>query len=423
MGIKDYIKNKRLVKSFGKLALGLLLALSVVSILDLHPAVEIPLIFLLCLIFLGAVSFKIEKLFQKDSKRQLYHLLIELDIGVINFSKLTVFQAINQIVEKLRDRNLKETRYRENLFKQMDLGIITFDEKLQIKRSSLTSLRSIFPKGSNPHNKNVAEYLFTKSELGEDELNGIEFHFTSVLGMTDIQWKLSSSSFPEEVIFRVAGRKHYIKMRYIPIFQGEIIKEISIILQDVTEHKKFESEAVRREQEIEKIFALLQVSDSLFELFMDETRSLFDGIKADLKAIRTASDEKVNEIANRMFRSVHTIKANSKLFKLNSIQDVAHEVESYLSDLRSGKIQYDAKSFMELTQKVMAISEEIYSYASLRKEILSSIDRKRDQNLKYRVQWIRSLLNQFAYIIRDPQFEPRHLRNIQKEFGRVRTHR
>ena len=36
----------------------------------------------------------------------------------------------------------------------------------------------------------------------------------------------------------------------------------------------------------------------------------------------------------------------------------------------------------------MAISEEIYSYASLRKEIMSSFDSKKDHNLKYRIQWI-----------------------------------
>ncbi|SMF34496.1 ATP-binding protein [Pseudobacteriovorax antillogorgiicola] len=417
MGIRDHVKDKRLVKITGILTGLLLSGLALILSLGLPLFLELSLVLTVLLVFLYYVITEVERSLGKRSKAELYHLLNELNIGVINLSKLTVSESIAAIIDRILDRNLKETRYRNALFDRLELGIVTFGEKLVVKRASMASLEAIF--GKNSEGKGVIDFLFEKTDLSKESIRSLEFHFTSVLGMPEMQWKLSMPNFPEELSCRFKHRKRFIKAYYIPIYEEKVVKEISIVLQDVTEHRRFQSEAVRREQEIEKIFALLQVSDSLFELFMDETRSLFEGIKADLKAIRTAAPEQMNDIANRMFRSVHTIKANSKLFKLNSIQDVAHEVEHYLSELRSGKIAYEPKTFIELTQKVMAISEEIYSYASLRKEILSSIDRKRDQNLKYRVQWIRSLVNQFAYILRDPQFEPRHLRTIQKEFGRA----
>ena len=419
MRIQELLKSQKFKKGAGK-PLGILVfGICVISFFQMSWLVEVLLTSSLSL----AVAVKLlnlgEELQDKAFKKKLYHLLMELNVGMINLTKSSSEESINIIVEKLRDRNLKEIRYRESLFKKMDLGIVTFGQNLEVKRSSISTTISAILGDEGINKRNIIESVYDKSELSGEEKRSIHFHFTSVLGMGEMQWRLSSGNLPEDVPFKIKGKRSTVRLRYIPIIEDDTVQQISIVLQDITEYKKMESEAIRREKEIEKIFALLQVSDNVFELFMDETRSLFENIKADLKLIRSSDEKEGKEIAGRMFRHVHTIKANSKLFKLNSIQDVAHEVEDYLSDLRSDKIPFEKSAFMALTQKVMAISEEIYSYASLRKEILGSVDSKKDHSLKYRVQWIRSLLNQFANILRNPQFEPRHLKVIQKELGRA----
>jgi signal transduction histidine kinase len=281
----------------------------------------------------------------------------------------------------------------------------------------------IFPKSLSTaedlDGRDLIEMLGLVTRLNQDELQMLKFQLGHAFGMNKIQWTATSFSLPQEAQLK-RGPSAFARLSYIPVYESEKLACVHMIMQDISEIKEREVKAEQQRKDMEKFFALLQVSDSLFELFMSETRKLFEDIKYDLKSLR----EKVGsnspiDTANRMFRAVHTIKANAKLFKLTSIQDVAHTVEHYLEELRTGKRTFTPSVLAELTQKIMAISEEVYSYASLRKEILNTSERSSAFNLKYRVQWIRSLMNQFASILRDPKFEQRHLKLIQKEFGRA----
>ncbi len=266
--------------------------------------------------------------------------------------------------------------------------------------------------------EDLVKWLGKLTKLNLEDQNLIRFQMQHAFGMNSIQWNVCSMTLPREASLRTKGNS-YIRISYIPLFKDEKLEIVHIILQDISEIKEREDQAQQQRKEMEKFFALLQVSDSLFELFMSETRKLFDEIKQDLKILRENKATSYQEVAGRMFRAVHTIKANARLFKLNSIQDVAHQVENFLDELRSGARVYAPKTIGELTMQIMTISEEVYSYASLRKEILNTADRNSGFNLKYRVQWIRSLMNQFASVLRDPKFEQRHLQLIQKEFSRA----
>lgn len=256
------------------------------------------------------------------------------------------------------------------------------------------------------------------TRLNLDDQGLMRFQMQHAFGMNAIQWNVTAMNLPREAQLH-KGAHSFVRISYIPLFQEEKLTRVHVIMQDISEIKEREDQAQQQRREMEKFFALLQVSDSLFELFMSETRKLFDEIKSDLKLLRENKAKSYQEVAGRMFRAVHTIKANARLFKLNSIQDVAHQVENFLEELRSGTRVFAPKTLGELTQQIMTISEEVYSYASLRKEILNTTDRNSGFHLKYRVQWIRSLMNQFASVLRDPKFEKRHLQLIQKEFSRA----
>jgi signal transduction histidine kinase len=280
----------------------------------------------------------------------------------------------------------------------------------------------IFPKSLSTADdldgRDLIEMLGLVTRLNQDDLQMLKFQLSHAFGMNKIQWTATSFSLPQEAQLK-RGPTAFARLSYIPVYENEKLSCVHMIMQDISEIKEREVQAEQQRKDMEKFFALLQVSDSLFELFMSETRKLFEDIKFDLKSLREKASHNPIDTANRMFRAVHTIKANAKLFKLTSIQDVAHTVEHYLEELRTGKRTFTPSVLAELTQKIMAISEEVYSYASLRKEILNTSERSSAFNLKYRVQWIRSLMNQFASILRDPKFEQRHLKLIQKEFGRA----
>lgn len=349
-------------------------------------------------------------------------------LSLMNFSLTIVSLAIGLCIasifrqpkNEVKAKNLPKSSHSslsaDQILSSVEVGYISFSEDMRISESNLSTIRGI---QLIENSQDVMSSFFKMCELDSEQLSSTQFNLSTTFGMSELQWKLNSQNLITETIFKADNDHISLRLKYIPTIEEEKVVKISIVIQDISEHKKYEKEASKREQEIEKIFALLQVSDSLFELFMDETRTLFDDIKCNLKLLRNAEDEMINELTNQMFRSVHTIKANSKLFKLHAIQNVAHEVEQYLADIRDLKIQFDVNSLETLTKKIMSISEEIYSYASLRKEILSSFEQKKDQSIKYRVQWIRSLLSQFTYVLRDPQFEIRHLRSVHREISRA----
>lgn len=265
-------------------------------------------------------------------------------------------------------------------------------------------------------NRDFADLLESLTRLPRNEISLLAFQLEHAFGMDSIQWNVTLLGLPKEVQLQASS---YVRLSFVPTFENGLLQAVHITFQDISEIKQREEQANEQRREMEKFFAVLQVSDSLFELFMSETRRLFEDIKSDLKALKnnTASDPK--EVANRLFRAVHTIKANSRLFKLNSIQDVAHRVETYLDDLRKGRIRLNPRTIQELMVRIQSISEEVYSYASLRKEILSSSDRNSGLNLKYRLQWLRSLMGQFASVMNDPNFDQSQLELIQREFTRA----
>lgn len=265
--------------------------------------------------------------------------------------------------------------------------------------------------------QHVLDWFSQVSLLTPEEKRSLQFQLAHSFGMNRIQWNITALGLPQKLMLTQASQ--FLKIIYRPEFKDEKLIKVTLVVQDVSELKRQEDQAEHQRREMEKFISLLQVEDSLFDLFMSETRKLFDEIKADMKHLRELGTRASQDAAIRMFRAVHTIKANAKLFKLEAIQEVAHEVESYLESLRNGKLALTPESLQVLQGKIMTISDEIYSYASLRKEITHNTQQQNNFQIKYRVQWIRSLMNQFASILRDPKFDARHLNLIQKEFSRA----
>ena len=259
MNFLDRIKSWMEKKSFREPIALLLLGVLVVSAFDLSWYIEAPILSVWLLWNLNRIMSVDNIAHDQVLRKALYHLVMELDVGLINLSKVSPLDAIQKVTDKMRDRNLKQSRYRENLFKQLDLAIIEFTQNMKVKRSTLSESVKKVLGANNLNSEGVVPFLYGKSDMSAEELRSIEFHFTSVLGMGEMQWKLSSSNFPSEISCKSNGKRSTLKLRYIPIFEGDALQSISIVIQDVTEYKKMQSDAAQKEKEIEKIFALLDI--------------------------------------------------------------------------------------------------------------------------------------------------------------------
>lgn len=266
----------------------------------------------------------------------------------------------------------------------------------------------------------IIEYLFSNTDLDETAVASMKFYFNGVFGMAKLQWKISSVDFVKECRIKSPKGRIDIQLQYFPHFDSSgKLEKISVVTSDITAVKKAQKEVSRKQKEMEKIFALLEVPEGIFNQYMDETAKLFDRIKSDMKSLRTVKGDEYLPIVTRMFRDVHTIKGNSRLFNFNFIHNVSHNVETYLSDLKNKNIEFSKESVVTLTEKLMEINEEIYSYTSLRRDILGRGERDHALNVMYRMQWTKSLLHQFAYYLREPRYDIQETVRLQWELNRA----
>lgn len=79
----------------------------------------------------------------------------------------------------------------------------------------------------------------------------------------------------------------------------------------------------------------------LLEIFLEESHEQLDGIEADLLAIEAAGADIDEELVNKTFRAVHSVKGGAGFFFLEGIQRLAHAMENVLGMVRGGQLVPD----------------------------------------------------------------------------------
>jgi len=83
---------------------------------------------------------------------------------------------------------------------------------------------------------------------------------------------------------------------------------------------------------------MISLNDELAEEYLAECREHLAGIETDLLAIEAGGAEIDEEVVNRVFRAVHSVKGGAGFFDLVKIQELAHQAENALALIRSRKM-------------------------------------------------------------------------------------
>ncbi|MFO7982748.1 MAG: chemotaxis protein CheA [Desulfuromonadales bacterium] len=96
------------------------------------------------------------------------------------------------------------------------------------------------------------------------------------------------------------------------------------------------------------------------EAFLEEARELLSSLESSL--LKLEKDPQDQELIDRVFRALHTVKGSGAMFGFDSISDFTHHVESVFDRVRNGEIQID-KDLITLTlaagDHITALLEEI----------------------------------------------------------------
>ncbi|MGE0171985.1 MAG: ATP-binding protein [Oligoflexales bacterium] len=306
----------------------------------------------------------------------------------------------------------------EVVLQAMQRLILAFGKDLTISEVHVNGLSQHFP-SDGIAGRNFLEFAFSRSNILSDAVHNLGFQLKGVFGLGTLQWKLTSKGLLKDFSIDTDSGPVAFQIRFFPIYKSQVIEKIIVDIEDITELMGAKENANRKKSEMEKIYAMLQIPDSIFNLFMQETVSLFEGLKEDMAKLKSKRDNDGGAVIGRMFRSVHTIKANARLFRLATFETAAHNVETYLARIKDRKGATDQDLMVNLVSRLMEVNEEIYSFKTLRREVLGKNDVKNDFNNKYKVQWVRSLLQQFSLAIREATFNDREFESIKWQVDRA----
>ncbi len=80
---------------------------------------------------------------------------------------------------------------------------------------------------------------------------------------------------------------------------------------------------------------------AMIEEFLAEAEELLQGVDQDMVALESSPGDE--ELINRIFRAVHTIKGTAGFLAMEPVVRLSHRAEDVLNDLRGGKVRLDRR--------------------------------------------------------------------------------
>ena len=78
--------------------------------------------------------------------------------------------------------------------------------------------------------------------------------------------------------------------------------------------------------------------EEVLQLFIEESREHLSGIEEDLLAIEQGGENASEQIVDKVFRAIHTIKGSASFFCFTSVKNLSHAMENVLGKFRSREL-------------------------------------------------------------------------------------
>ena len=283
---------------------------------------------------------------QRDAK---VRLLMGLALGVMNlgFMAVLVFFIRNNmkmmaviavqnatLEQRVAERTAQLSQKTSDInamLQNMTLGVSTVVPGNLIHPEYSNYLRTIFSI-DDLAGKDLLEGLFSSSTLGVDTKDQIAVALGSILDEDAMMFALNGHLLAREMHLNVAdGTQKIVQMDWIPIVgESGRVEKVLLITQDVTHLRALEASSAQQKDELNVISKILKISIGKFNSFVD---SAGEFIAANRRLLDETVGRDENAIA-ALFRNMHTIKGNARMFEFTHITDAAHRSEQAYDQLR-----------------------------------------------------------------------------------------
>ena len=246
-----------------------------------------------------------------------------------------------------------------DILDNMSQAIFTIDEDLNFNSQHSKYAFEIFGKLSFA-GENLLEVFFKNEDQQNDKKN-MHAWLKKVFEDNDIIWENIEALQPvREVKIKSLNEKgksvaKFIQVEFQPIKDDNFrFTKLMVIVQDITEKKSLEEEIENKEKEykdnINQIVEIIKMDQELFQDFIKECSDQL--LNFEPKLIELKDNGENGELVNDLFRIMHTIKGNARIFNLERIAGEAHAIENIFSSIRKGESVMDDELLDDTFKKI-----------------------------------------------------------------------
>jgi two-component system chemotaxis sensor kinase CheA len=120
------------------------------------------------------------------------------------------------------------------------------------------------------------------------------------------------------------------------------------------------------------------------KVFVEEAQEIFEALEQDFVTLETSSGD--NELINKIFRGLHTLKGSGAMFEFHRLSGFAHELETLFDAVRNGKLAVTAEIItislesLDLLKVMLTNPEDITSNIGQEQNLVDMIHKCRPEN-------------------------------------------
>jgi signal transduction histidine kinase/HPt (histidine-containing phosphotransfer) domain-containing protein len=310
----------------------------------------------------GKLDHKITQT-RSDELGELQHNFDEMRVEIKDF-----IENLDQKVKEKTKEISEEKRKIADLLNNMKQAVFKIDSK-GIILSPVSHFTTDVLEGE-VEGLSVFETAFKDLDPLSEASAALNSAMVAVFGEDDLQWDLVVDSLPTKIsrLRKQDGVEQILKLNYCPIWSEDgLLTEIMLVVEDITELERLARENMANEERIRIIEGIAKVK-------MDELQDFLTTCSIMLKTSLQITHQQVlqKEDFQILFRELHTVKGNSRIYGFKLLASAAHEVETLAADMRTRFENGEAINRDEVNQikaGILQLFEVLGRYSSLAHEI------------------------------------------------------
>ena len=333
------------------------LGLIPISFLTLN-GVEIATFFFVVLLALGT-SEKYNELNKALAQAQAEALAAQIEANRLSEEmntqlELQVRQRTAQLWQKTKGMSV--------MLENLEQGICTIDRNLLIQGEYSPYLERILGEGELA-GKNIEQVLITRCGLDSEMRSMIHTALLVAFDDDAVGFEMNAHLLPRKLETQRFGQKLILDLDWAAIEdQANTIQQILLSIRDVTAIQKHEEAIAAKQQELEAIGRILELSATKFRRFIRSATSLIEDSRQILDGPQPQASFHV------ILRNIHTIKGNARTYGLEDISSLVHSIENDLFAINHKP--FDKKSIEQTERRLLEIEKAIAFYRIVHDEKL-----------------------------------------------------